>query len=370
MSQREVFIQEVQTGEQPFAAVCRAYGISPKTGYKWRARYEQEGVAGLRDRSRRPHHAPEQTPAAVEAVIVEARDAHPAWGARKLKAWLLRQGHQDLPAVSTITAILRRYGRLDPDRCAAQRPYTRFEQPHPNALWQMDFKGDWPLPNGHRCYPLTVLDDHSRYLLQLHACANTRTQTVQTALTATLRSYGLPDRMLMDNGTPWGDGAQTPYTTLTVWLLRLGIAVSHGRPYHPQTQGKDERLHRTLNEELLRYTQADSLLAWQAHFDQWRLAYNHQRPHQALGDVTPDSRYQPSPRPFPATLPTLVYPDALSVRHVDASGRFTFQGRIFRLGKAFRHQPIGLAFDPLTDGVLHVFYAQFRVRSFDLREVS
>jgi transposase InsO family protein len=354
----------------PFAALCRHYKVSRKTGYKWKGRYEQAGTAGLADRSRRPHSSPTRTQAAVEARIVAARDAHPSWGGRKLKAWLQQQGCTPLPAESTITDILRRHGRLDPGRSAQHRAYTRFEHEQPNQLWQMDFKGDWALTHGQRCYPLTVLDDHSRFLIQLTACANMRTDTVQSALTAAFRCYGLPERMLMDNGTPWGDGAQTPYTRLTVWLLRLGIAVSHARPYHPQTQGKDERLHRTLNEDLLQHAHADTLSAWQQLFDPWRVFYNTERPHQALGHATPASRYHASPRPFPETLPALIYPDTASLRRVDVSGRFSFQGRVLRLGKAFRQHTIGLVFDPDTDGLLHAYFGQFRVRSFNLREVS
>ena len=186
----------------------------------------------------------------MEQAVLTLRAQHPTWGARKLRVLLARQGVQPLPAASTITAILRRHDALDPAQGAGQpRAFQRFEHPHPNALWQMDFKAGWPCGAG-RCHPLTILDDHSRYALGLAACANQRTATVRAHLVAAFQRYGLPDRLLVDNGSPWGNHPAHPYTPLTVWLRRLGIAVSHSRPYHPQTLGKHERFHGTLERDL------------------------------------------------------------------------------------------------------------------------
>jgi transposase InsO family protein len=364
MSQRTEMVSRLAAGEQPVSHVCEEYGISRKTAYKWLARYRSEGEAGLQERSRRPHHSPERSSEALEQLIVQARQQHPTWGARKLKAWLLRQGQTALPACSTITAILRRYDLLNPQ---AQRfAYTRFERNEPNALWQMDFKGDWEMTSGQRCYPLTVLDDHSRFLLCLSARTNTRRMTVQAVLTEVFEEYGLPERMLMDNGSPWGSAGAATHTRLSVWLLRLGIAVSHGRPYHPQTQGKDERLHRTLNEDVVLRCSAQTLPEWQAAFDAWRVVYNTERPHQSLGDHPPVSRYHASPRPFPHLLPNVEYPSSMQVRRVDITGRVSFQGKRLRLGKAFAHQSVGLRFDPLVDGRLQVFFGRFCIRTIDL----
>jgi transposase InsO family protein len=205
---------------------------------------------------------------------------------------------EGVPAASTIGAILQRCGRIAPEESEKHRAYKSFEADEPNELWQIDFKGHFPLRLGGRCYPLTVLDDHSRFLLGLRACADQRSQSVEAALTMILRCYGLPKKMIFDNGSPWGSGALRPYTALGVWLLRLGIKVSHSRPYHPQTLGKDERLHRTLKAEVLREELADQASAQRA-FDAFRERYNHYRPHESLGQKPPVTRYRPSEREYP-----------------------------------------------------------------------
>jgi transposase InsO family protein len=342
MSLRKEFVTAARREGANISALCRTYGISRKTGYKWLHRYAAAGEEGLCDRSRRPHHSPHQTPEAVEDAIVQLRKENPAWGARKLKRRLEDQGHQDLPAVSTITEVLRRRECLDPDECAKHRAYQHFEHAAPNELLQMDFKGSFDLSGGEACHSLTVLDDHSRYLLGLFACTNQRYETVRQALTQVFQHYGVPQRMLMDNGEPWKGGPRAPYSQLTVWLMRLGVCVSHGRYYHPQTQGKDERLHRTLGAEVLRERTFATLTDCQTAYDRWRHKYNHQRPHEALDLDTPAQHYQPSERPFPPALPEIVYPPGDPVRLVDTSGKFYFRNVQFRFSKAFRRQPIQL----------------------------
>ena len=251
-------------------ALCQRFRISAPTGYKWLRRYAAEGPAGLPDRSRRPRCSPRRTVPAIEQTVLALRAQHPTWGGRKLRVLLARQGVQPLPAASTITAILRRHDQLDPAQGAGQpRAWQCFEHPYPNALWQMDFKAGWPCGPG-RCHPLTILDDHSRYALGLVACPNQRTATVRGHLVTAFQRYGLPDRVLVDNGSPWGNHPAHPYTPLTVWLRRLGIAVSHSRPYHPQTLGKDERFHGTLERDCGRQPPRPDLAAWQASFDAWR----------------------------------------------------------------------------------------------------
>ena len=268
--QRAEFVALAQQPGANRRALCRAFKIAPTTGYKWLQRYAAEGTAGLQDRSRRPHRSPAQTAPAIEQAVLTLRARHPTWGPRKLRVLLARQGIQPLPAASTITAILRRHDQLDPTQGAGQpRAWQRFEHPYPNALWQMDFKAGWPCGAG-RCHPLTILDDHSRYALGLAACANQRTATVRSHLVTAFQRYGLPDRLLVDNGSPWGNHPAHPYTPLTVWLRRLGIAISHSRPYHPQTLGKDERFHGTLERELGRQPPRPDLAAWQTAFDAWR----------------------------------------------------------------------------------------------------
>jgi len=351
------------------AALCRRFGISGKTGYKWLGRHAAEGLSGLADQSRRPHRSPARTGGAIEALIVRTRQAHPAWGARKLRAYLERRGHGDLPAASTITQILRRRGLLDAEESLKHRPLVRFEHAAPNDLWQMDFKGHFGLENGRRCHPLTVLDDHSRFALGLEACGDERTETVQQRLIFLFRRYGLPRRMLADNGSPWGGGdcRENPYTPLTVWLLRLGVAVSHGRPYHPQTQGKDERFHRTLSLELLSGRSFRDLSHCQQAFDPWREVYNLHRPHQALEMRVPADRYQPSPREYPEQLPCLEYSDGSQVRHVNRMGHVSFRRRVIHVGKAFYGYPVGLR-ATADDGLLTLQFGQHTLGVVDLRE--
>jgi transposase InsO family protein len=367
MSLREAFVQAAQEEGANMSELCRTYGISRTAGYTWLKRYQEAGGAGLVDRSRRPQHSPSRTPAAIEQLILEGRQRHPTWGGRKLKRWLENQGHQGIPAPSTITEVLRRHGQLDPVESAKRQAMQRFEKETPNELWQVDFKGDFLTASGQRCFPLSVLDDCTRFMLGLRACPNHTHQTVKQQFTMLFRQYGLPERMLMDNGPPWGDDRDTPHTITTVWLLRLGIKTSHGRPYHPQTQGKVERFHRTLQADLLAGRQFADLDDCQGHFDHWRQTYNQERPHQALDLDTPASRYQSSLRPFPEELPSITFPPGAAIRKVDQLGRISYLGRRVKVSRAFCDQAVGVLPDPQQDGLVHVFFNALLVRSIDLR---
>lgn len=366
MSSRKEFVLLASQENANIRALCRQFGISPKTGYKLLNRYSVEGEAGLTERSRQPKTSPYRTVEAIETALLTLRDQHPAWGGRKLRARLQALGHEKLPCPSAITAILRRHNRLNPEISAQHKPWQRFEHPSPNDLWQMDFKGHVAMREG-RCHPLTVLDDHSRYLVCLKSCANEQTATVQAALTDTFRQYGLPWRMTMDNGPPWGDDGSSPYTPLTVWLLRLGIKVSHSRPYHPQTQGKDERLHRTLKAELLAHETFDNQATAQVRFDAWRGLYNLERPHHALGLKPPISRYQPSSRLFPESLPVIEYGPDDHVRKIQDKGEFSYQGRTWKVSKAFRGYPVALR-PTNQDGCIDVYFCQHRIALINLNE--
>lgn len=363
--QREAFVKLATASGANRSAVCRSFGISRKTGYKWLERHRVAGAGSLLDRSRRPHTNPSRTDAATEAAVLRIRAAsNNAWGARKIGWTLACQGCQPVPALSTITEILRRHGKLD-RQAQHPGPHVRFERAEPNALWQMDFKGHFPMALG-RCHPLTVLDDHSRYSLGLEACANEQDGTVRERLTALFRCYGLPFAMLMDNGSPWGDCGGQPFTIFTTWLMRHGIAVSHGRPYHPQTQGKEERFHRSLKAEVLERNSFADLAACQRAFDRWRQVYNHERPHEALGLQPPAMRYRPSPRVFCEALTPIEYGPGDIVRKVDGEGSISFRNRPIRIGKAFRGQPVGLR-PSGEDGVFDIHYCVHRIGRLDLR---
>ena len=366
MSQRLEFVSLAQREGNNMRELCRRFGVSPSTGYKWLRRFSDGGAAAMVDQPRRPHHSPQRTPLEVEQVVLAVRDAHPAWGARKLRAWLLARSHEHLPSPSTITAILQRQGRTDPMEGRKHKTWQRFERQAPNQLWQMDFKGHFPLSTG-RCHPLTVLDDHSRFALGLEACPDETAKTVQQRLTTIFRCYGLPERMVMDNGSPWGSDEDHHYTPLTVWLLRLGIAVSHGRPYHPQTQGKDERFHRTLKAEVLQGRTFVDLTQCQRTFDPWRTLYNLERPHEALGMAVPASRYQVSSRSFPETLPPVEYgPDDL-VRRAGDRGRISVFGQDFKVGRAFKGLPVALR-PTADDGTFNVFFMTYNIAQINLSQ--
>jgi transposase InsO family protein len=364
---REEFVQLAMQPNVNRRELCRRFGISPKTGYKWLARYSAAGASGLHDRSRRPHHSPARTSDEVaERVIELRRESRNSWGERKLARLLAEDGGPRL-APSTVTGILRRAGLLDLTAAPGQRAWRRFEHVAPNALWQMDFKGYFPLLDRRRCHPLTVLDDHSRFAVLLQACADQRGATVQEALTGVFRRYGLPAAMLMDNGSPWGD-RDVPFTALSLWLVRLGIRVSHGRPYHPQTQGKDERFHRTLKFEVLRHFNFTTLEHCQREFDRFRDRYNLRRPHDALNLATPASRYCPSPIPFPESLPPIDYPPGLELRTVRAGGWVTYRRHAFRVCKALQGLSIALRPVAEADSQREVLFCHQVIARIDLNQ--
>jgi transposase InsO family protein len=341
--------------------LCGRFGISRKTGYKWLGR-STLGVE-VHDLSRRPDSSPRRTPPGLEAHILTIRQRYPFYGGRKIRGKLLQEGIEHPPAASTITSILDRNGLLSPQR-RRTRNWQRFEAPAPNALWQMDFKGHFALDRG-RCHPLTVLDDHSRFCLGLVACPDEQGITVNSRLVPIFECYGLPERMLMDNGGPWGSSGQGLHTRLSAGLIRLGITVSHGRPLHPQTQGKDERFHRTLKLEVIsqRPVWHDNAEV-QSAFDRWRPEYNFERPHEALGFEVPASRYAPSLRPYPGALPAVEYDSDFAVRRVQQNGRVKLKGRRFFVGKAFAGEPAGLL--QVEDGVWDVYYCHQWISRIDL----
>jgi transposase InsO family protein len=362
MEQREEFVMLASMEGANVRELCRRYRISPTTGYKWLSRHALEGAAGLLDQSRRPLQAPARSSGPIEAQVLAARHAHPKWGARKLKRWLEDRGAAAMPAVSTVHAILQRHGQISAADSAAHTPWQRFEHAAPNDLWQMDFKGHFGAGRG-RCHALTVLDDHSRYVVCLGALASEGFDTTQQRLIQTFRRYGLPWRMTMDNGSPWGDAGR--YTRFEVWLMRLGVRVSHSRPYHPQTQGKDERFHRTLKAEILQDSAFRDLAHVQRTFDAWLPIYNRQRPHEALGLQTPATRYAASTRAYPEQLPALEYGQQDQVRKVQGKGEFSFMGHEFRLGHAFVGVPIGVR-HTTCEHIRNVYFGIHQVATINL----
>jgi transposase InsO family protein len=364
MERRIAFVQAARAEGANVRGLCRAYGISWTTGYKWLGRSAAIGEAGLHARSRRPHRSPRKTPGLVEQAAIEVRQAHPCWGGRKIHHVLKGAGISPLPHPNTITDILHRHGLIEAEASAQHRPFQRFERAVPNELWQMDFKGHFPV-GGARCHPLTVVDDHSRFAIALVACADQRRASVQPALTEAFRVYGLPEGILVDNGPPWGKDFEHRHTKLTAWLMQLGIATHHGRPYHPQTRGKNERFNGTLQREVIARQNFRDLLEVQSRFDAWRQVYNHDRPHQAIGDMPPASRFRRALREFPEALAPIGYePDCL-VRKVQNDGRISLMNRSLFVSNAFAGKPVGLR-PTDRDGVYDVLFCTFKVATLDL----
>lgn len=363
---REFVLLATQEGAN-VRELCRRYRFSPRTGYKWIRRYRDGGEAALKDRPRCPQTSPRRTAEAIAQAVIAQRDAQPTWGGRKLHVWLGQHGMETPPAPSTVTNILHRSGRIDPET-SAPGPFRRFEHPASNELWQMDFMGDRPLERG-RVHPLTILDDHSRFGLALVACANQQRPGVQQQLTACFERHGVPRAILADNGPPWGTSRAGGLTGLEAWLIRLGIRVTHGRPYHPQTQGKIERWHRTIGHDVFRAAPMADLDAAQQAFDRFRTSYNTDRPHQALEMEIPACRSRSSPRPFPARLPEIVSSDDDQVRIVRRKGEVMFQGHRAFVSEGLKGLPVGIR-PTTTDGVFTVRFCHQEILTMDLRPAT
>jgi transposase InsO family protein len=350
------------------SALCQRFGISRKTGYKWLKRYAEGTPEALQDRSRCPVRSPRRTHGMLEEAVLSIREAHPAWGGRKIAHVLWRDRQQQV-APSTVTHILHRHGRIDPAASEAATPWQRFEHEQPNSLWQMDFKGHFAMGQG-RCHPLTVIDDHSRYNVALVACGNERRETVQAVLERVFARYGLPQRINTDNGPPWGSAGTEAISGLAVWLIRLGVRLSHSRPLHPQTNGKDERFHRSLKAEVLAHRHFENLAQAQSEFDRWRGVYNRERPHEALSMQTPVQRYAPSPRRFPASLPPIEYGPDDQVRKVQQGGWISFRGRNIRISKALVGQPVALRPCIDSQGLFKIYFCHQYLHTLDLGSYS
>jgi transposase InsO family protein len=368
IEQRYEFVTLASVPGANVAELCRRFGLSRDCAYKWLRRFKAGGKAALADRSRRPKSSPRQLKAPREQLLIGLRHKHPTWGARTLLSRLATLGQKDLPAASTAHRVLVRHGLIETPSSKGHRPCQRFERAQPNELWQMDFKGHFGLANGQRCHPLTILDDHSRYALCLSACPGETDALVRPCLEETFRCYGLPQQILCDYGPPWGNGGSPErWTALGVWLLRLGIGLTHGRPRHPQTQGKDERFHRTLKADVISRQDLRDLLHAQQSFDGWRGIYNTERPHHAIGKVAPVTRYQLSSRRWPNQLPPIEYAAETIVRKVRSFGVLTWQNRSFGIGRAFSGLPVGIE-ATATEGLYTVQFCHQLLGAIDLHQ--
>jgi putative transposase len=327
--------------------LCREYQISRKTAYKYIHRFEQLGVDGLTDQSRRPHHLANKTDEMTEQLILDTKFKYPSWGAKKLKPFLEQQyPHIPFPALSTISAILARHGlvRPLPRRLRRSVPASQLStSQEPNQIWCVDFKGQFQTQDRKYCYPLTITDHSSRYLLACEALPSPGTHYVLPVFRESFQEYGLPRVIRSDNGSPFASlNAPFGLTQLAVWLVKLGIILERIDPGHPEQNGRHERMHRTLKEEACRKP-APNLLAQQERFETFKTIYNTQRPHEALHQETPASWYRKSDRPYPTTVSDCEYPHHTLTRRVDSSGKITLNHtQKVRISKALVGELLGL----------------------------
>jgi len=359
MEQRERFVEEAAAGQESISALCRKYGISRKTGYKWIHR----AAEGLRlcDQSRRPHQQPSKTAVDVEQKIVQMRLMHPAWGGRTIRAALEAAGVEGLPSEKTCCNIIKRNGLVDPTEAAKHIPFQRFEKHHCNEMWQTDFKGDFLLGNGVRCYPLTILDDHSRFSIRIEPKASA--SLVKDSFILAFREYGLPNSVLSDNGAQFA-GPHKGLSLFERFLMDLDILPIHGRLLHPQTQGKIERFHRSLKQEALRTTPANMAEA-KARLENWRWLYNEVRPHHALGMKTPASIYQPSTRAYYLPKP-YVYDTGARLIKINNWGYLRFGPVCLFLSEAMADTYVEIRF--AENDTFSVIYRNYIIASVDAVE--
>ena len=346
-------------GRETVSALCRKYGVSRKTGYKWLNR-AAEGLQ-LCDQSRRPHQQPSKTAENIEQQIVQMRLTHPAWGGRTIRAALESAGVKGLPSDKTCCNIIKRNGLIDPAESAKHTAFKRFEKDHCNEMWQTDFKGDFLLGNGVRCYPLTILDDHSRFSIRIEPKESAT--DVKNSFIAAFQEYGLPNSVLSDNGSQFA-GAHKGLSTFERFLMDLDILPIHGRPIHPQTQGKIERFHRSLKQEALRTTPANMAEA-KARLENWRWLYNEVRPHHALGMKTPGSVYQPSTRKYYVPKP-YVYDEGARLIKVNNWGYLRFGPIRLFLSEAMADTRVEIRF--AEDDKFSIIYRNYVIATVDAVE--
>src|SRR5687768_8128757 len=356
MDERRRFIGDHAHGLYDMTELSARYGISRKTGYKWLARFEAHGRPGLVDRSHAPHACPHRISREVAQLIVAARRAHPSWGPRKLLAWLEpRYPELELPAGSTAGDLLARRGLVKKRRRRRQHTHpgvVPLVTHEPNDLWTADFKGHFKTRDGIYCYPLTVADQHTRYLLGCQGLLSIHGYRVRPVFERLFRTYGLPGAIRTDNGVPFASTGLHGLTQLNVWWMRLGIVHQRIRPARPQENGCHERMHKTLKYEATRPPKR-ALAAQQRRFATFRAEYNEERPHEALGGKPPSSCYCSSPRPYPQRLPALEYPGHFLVKPVTAAGTFRFKHKLLFIPNALKHHAIGL--EEVADGVWSIY---------------
>jgi len=366
MDQRMKFVVCYLEHELPMAALCREFGISRKTGYKFISRYIEEGIDGLKDRSRSRHSHPNAISDALERIVLEARNNHPSWGPKKLRAWLMRRDSSvSWPAASTIGEILTRHGLTVPRR--RSRKTRVYGQPfvgcdYPNAVWSADFKGWFKTGDGTRCDPLTITDNYSRYLFRCQAVRPTGFSSVKPVFEAAFREFGLPVAIRTDNGPPFATTTVGSLSRLSIWWLKLGIIPERIEPGKPAQNGRHERMHRTLKRDTANPPK-QNWRAQQKAFDRFRLEYNQERPHEAINMLTPTDLYRPSNRTYPLILPEMIYPDDMIIRTVHSQGDLRWKNHQIHLSETLAGEIVGLR--QIGDRILDIYFGQIRLAQLD-----
>ncbi|MGV7975410.1 MAG: IS481 family transposase [Anaerolineaceae bacterium] len=357
---REEFIRRSMEEDRNISALCEEYGISRKTGYKWIKRYLEDGC--LEDRNTRPLRVSSKTADWVEKLIIETRHERPRWGAQKIQSYLDRRGYP-MPCVRTVNNILKRNGLISQEASLARKSFKHFERDQNNELWQADFKGDLLMGNGERCFPLTILDDHSRYAILIEPKPDKR--DVQSSFIRIFRDFGLPESILTDNGASFA-GLKGGYTRFERMLMDQDILPIHGRIYHPQTQGKIERFHRSLKNEVLYLRDIQNIEEAEQAFKKWQQIYNFERPHAALGNKCPADIYSISPRQFRDTVPAFDYSTEYRVYRINNWGFLRFADHQVFISETFRDTHIQMIPMESEDSVL-VCYRNFSIAKIDVK---
>jgi putative transposase len=362
MQQKTLFIADYLRGARSVTELCSEYRISRKTGYKWIDRYVRRGPQGLEERSRRPHRSPRATPAHVVAAIIDVRRHHPTWGAKKILS-VLHKRHPDWPLPHRATGfdILNRHGliRKKPKRRHIGHPGKPSAlMLAPNQVWCADFKGHFRMGNGEYCYPLTVSDGHSRFLLACRGLHSTAVQPTRVVFTRIFKEYGLPERIRCDNGTPFATNSLARLSRLSAWWIRLGVMPDLIEPGKPQQNGRHERMHRTLKAEATR-PPAHSMPGQQVKFDHFRQEFNYERPHEALDMQTPASVYEKSTRAMPDRLPALEYPDRYELRLVSENGGIRWNSEWVNVSITCAGEYVGL--EEIEDGIWNVYFGRLKL---------
>lgn len=374
MDQRVRFIAALESCRYTMTELCQEYGISRKTGYKWAERYMQEGVDGLKDRSRAPLRCPHRTASRCERALVEERRKHPLWGPRKLLV-ILERRYSDWPwpAPSTAGAILKRHGLVASQRHRWRRRPPAPAKPvveaaRPNDVWTADFKGEFRMGDRKLCYPLTAVDLKSRFLLGCAGKSSVAVDGARPVFKGLFAEYGLPSKILTDGGSPFAAPHSPRHLTrLSVWWVKLGIEPVVIEPGHPEQNGCHERMHRTLKAATAR-PPASCMRSQQRAFDGFRKEFNEERPHESLGMRPPAELYEPSPRPLPAKTPEMDYPGHYEVRRVRSKGEVKWRGSVLYVSAALVGERVG--FEETDEGLWSLCFGPLLLGRYDQREQS